>query len=156
MVAVLLGGSRARSEHMPESDFDLGLYYQPPLNIEALQDLARDIAGPEARVTRPGEWGPWVDGGGWLQIAGVAVDWIYRDLNRVRRSWDDAQAGRYDFHFQIGHPLGVPDFTYVGEVSPTGRSDRRFVGGVLRGRHRPQGGRAWGHGIRRRVFVSRR
>lgn len=39
------------------------------------------------------------------------------DLDRVRRSWDDAQAGRYDFHFQIGHPLGVPDFMYVGEVA---------------------------------------
>lgn len=117
MVGVLLGGSRARGEHMPESDFDFGLYYQGPLDIEGLQDLARDVAGPGERVTRPGEWGPWVDGGGWLHIGGVAVDWIYRDLDRVRRSWDDAQAGRYDFHFQIGHPLGVPDFMYVGEVA---------------------------------------
>ncbi len=61
--------------------------------------------------------GPWVDGGGWLHIGGEEVDWIYRDLDRVRRSWDEAQAGRYAFHFQIGHPLGVPDFAYVGEVA---------------------------------------
>jgi hypothetical protein len=55
MVGVLLGGSRARGEHMPESDFDLGLYYRGPLDIDALQDLARAVAGPEARVTRPGD-----------------------------------------------------------------------------------------------------
>ena len=117
MVGVLLGGSRARGEHTRESDFDLGLYYRPPLDIEAFEDLARDVAGSEASVTRPGEWGPWVDGGGWLHIGGTAVDWIYRDLDRVRTSWDDAQAGRYDFHFQIGHPLGVPNFVYAGEVA---------------------------------------
>jgi Nucleotidyltransferase domain len=117
VVGVLLGGSRAREEHTRESDFDLGLYYRPPLDIEALEDLARDVAGPKASVTRPGEWGPWVDGGGWLHIGGTAVDWIYRDLDRVRKSWDDAQAGRNDFHFQIGHPLGVPDFMYAGEVA---------------------------------------
>ena len=117
MVGVLLCGSRARGEHTPESDFDLGLYYRPPLDIDALQDLARDIAGPEASVTRPGEWGPWVDGGGWLHIGGTAVDWLYRDLDRVRRSWEHAQAGRYDFHFQVGHPFGVPDFMYAGEVA---------------------------------------
>src|SRR5664279_4027166 len=114
VVGVLLGGSRARGEHTPESDFDLGLYYRPPLDIDALQDLARDIAGPKASVTRPREWGPWVDGDGWLHIGGTAVDWIYRDLDRVLKSWEDARAGRYDFHFQIGHPFGVPDFMYAG------------------------------------------
>lgn len=117
MIGVMLGGSRARGEHTPESDFDLGLYYRPPLDIDALQDLACVVAGPEASVTPPGEWGPWVDGGGWLHIGGIAVDWLYRDLDRVRKSWVDAQAGRYDFHFQIGHPFGVPGFMYAGEVA---------------------------------------
>ena len=117
MIGVLLGGSRAHGGHTPESDFDLGLHYRPPLDIDALQDLARILDGPEASVTRPGEWGPWVDGGGWLHIGGTAVDWLYRDLDRVGKSWEDAQAGRYDFHFQIGHPFGVPDFMYAGEAA---------------------------------------
>src|SRR5674476_649774 len=73
--------------------------------------------GPKASVTRPGEWGSWVDGGGWLYIGGTAVDWIYRGLDCVLKSWEDARAGRYDFHFQIGHPFGVPDFMYAGEVA---------------------------------------
>ncbi len=117
IVGVLLGGSRARGDHTPESDVDVGLYYRRPLDVAALAELARNVAGPGAVVTEPGEWGPWVDGGGWLTIGGTPVDWIYRDLDRVHRSWADAQAGRYVFHAQVGHPLGVLDVAYAGEVA---------------------------------------
>jgi predicted nucleotidyltransferase len=117
IVGVMLGGSRARDDFAPDSDYDLGLYYRPPLDVDALGQLAIDVAGPDARVTSSGDWGPWVDGGGWLTIDGVAVDWIYRDLDRVQQSWADAQAGRVAFHQQVGHPLGVPDFAYAGEVA---------------------------------------
>jgi hypothetical protein len=117
VVGVMLGGSRARGDHTPASDVDLGLYYRRPLDVAALGALAREVAGPRAAVTRPGEWGPWVDGGGWLTIEGTAVDWIYREVDRVRGSCEDARAGRCRFHAQVGHPLGVPDFTYAGEVA---------------------------------------
>lgn len=115
--AVLLGGSRARGDHSPESDYDLGVYYESPLDVMALQALARSVAGPEAQVTAPGAWGHWVDGGAWLEIEDSPVDWIYRDVGRVRRAWSDAQVGRFGFHTQVGHPLGVPDFAYAGEVA---------------------------------------
>ena len=117
VVGVVLGGSRARNAHTAESDTDLGLYYRRPLDVTALGELAREVAGPAARVTEPGEWGPWVDGGGWLTVDGSAVDWIYRDLDRVRQAWRDAEQGRYAFHVQAGHPLGVPDFAYAGELA---------------------------------------
>ncbi|AGL20920.1 nucleotidyltransferase domain-containing protein [Actinoplanes sp. N902-109] len=117
IVAVLLGGSRARGTHTPESDTDLGLYYRGDLDIAALGAVARTFAGPGARVTARGEWGPWVDGGGWLTVDDAAVDWIYRDLDRVGQAWTDASAGRFSFHAQAGHPLDVPDFSYVGEVA---------------------------------------
>jgi predicted nucleotidyltransferase len=117
VAGVVLGGSRARNEHTPESDTDLGIYYRPPLDVAALAELAREIGGPAARITEPGEWGPWVDGGGWLTVDGGAVDWIYRDLDRVESAWRDAERGEYAFHAQTGHPLGVPDFAYPGELA---------------------------------------
>jgi len=128
IVGVTLGGSRARGDHTPESDHDLGLYYEPPIDLAALGELARELAGPSARVTAPGEWGPWVDGGGWLTIGEAKVDWIYRDLGRVRTCRREAEQGRYRFHVQAGHPLGFPDFAYPAELAlgvvladPTGR-----------------------------------
>lgn len=119
VVGVMLGGSRARGAEHPDSDVDLGLYYRPPLDLARLRTLARDLVddGQDALLTEPGAWGPWVDGGGWLRIDSVPVDWLYRDLDRVQRSWRSAQAGEFDFHFQVGHPLGVPDFAYAGEVA---------------------------------------
>ena len=117
VVGVMLGGSRARGEHSPTSDYDVGIYYRPSLDIVALASLARQVSGPSAGVSKPGEWGPWVDGGAWLTINGAAVDWIYRDIDRVEASWDRAQRGQFEFHAQIGHPLGVPDFAYAGEVA---------------------------------------
>jgi len=124
VVGVVLGGSRARGEHVPESDVDLGIYYRDDLDIAALGALAREVAGQDAQVTKRGEWGPWVDGGGWLVIGGdkqagdgLHVDWIYRDVDRVRDAWARAHRGSYDWNSQTGHPLGVPDFGYVGELA---------------------------------------
>ncbi len=37
IVGVALGGSRARGDHGPDSDVDLGLYYRPPLNVALLR-----------------------------------------------------------------------------------------------------------------------
>ena len=117
ITGVMLGGSRARGEHTADSDVDLGLYYRPPLDVAGLRNLAREVAGPLAEVTEPGAWGAWVDGGGWLTIADTAVDWLYRDLRRVHLSCQNALAGRVEFHFQVGHPMGVLETSYAGEVA---------------------------------------
>ena len=117
VVGVVLGGSRARGTHRPDSDFDLGLYYRGPLDVAALQALADGVSDEPAEVTEPGGWGPWVDGGGWLTIGGRRVDWIYRDLDRVRRVWEDCRAGRYQVSFQVGHPLGFYSHAYAGELA---------------------------------------
>ena len=117
VVAVVLGGSRARGTHRPDSDVDLGFYYRDDLDVPALRELAAEVGDEPAEVTEPGGWGPWVDGGGWLTIGGQRVDWIYRDLDRVHRIWSDCQAGRYEIGVQPGHPLGFYSHAYAGEVA---------------------------------------
>ncbi|MFF7587579.1 nucleotidyltransferase domain-containing protein [Kitasatospora purpeofusca] len=114
VVGVVLGGSRARGEHTPGSDWDLGLYYRAGLDLDAL----RALAGPGTEVAGPGGWGPWVDGGAWLTVEGLGrVDWILRDLDRVDRVRADCLAGRYEVGVQAGHPLGFWSPCYVGELA---------------------------------------
>lgn len=117
VVAVVLGGSRARGTHRPDSDIDLGLYYRGSLAVDDLRSLARDITGTPTEVTEPGGWGPWVNGGGWLTVDGRRVDWIYRDLDRVHQVWRDCRAGRYEVGVQPGHPLGFYSHAYAGEAA---------------------------------------
>jgi predicted nucleotidyltransferase len=117
VVAVVLGGSRARGTHRPDSDFDLGVYYRGSLDVAALRALAVEVTGQPVDVTEPGGWGPWVNGGAWLTIAGERVDWIYRDLDRVYRIWNDCQQGRYEVGIQAGHPLGFYSHYYAGDTA---------------------------------------
>ncbi|WP_406386840.1 DUF4037 domain-containing protein [Streptomyces sp. NBC_01618] len=115
--AVVLGGSRARSTHRPDSDWDLGLYYRGTPDLAALTALASEVQGSPAEVAGPGGWGPWVDGGAWLRVDGVPVDWILRDLDRVEAVWADCREGRYEVGVQPGHPLGFWSPAYPGEVA---------------------------------------
>ncbi|WP_075018073.1 nucleotidyltransferase domain-containing protein [Actinacidiphila rubida] len=117
VVGVCLGGSRARGAHQPGSDVDLGLYYRAPLDTATLRRLATELTGAAVEVTEPGGWGPWVDGGAWLAVGGRAVDWIYRDVDRVRRLWEECERGRFEIGTQPGHPLGVYSHAYPGELA---------------------------------------
>ena len=115
--AVALGGSRARGTHRPDSDWDLGVYYRGTPDAAALASLASEFQGTPVEVAAPGGWGPWVNGGAWLTVDGVAVDWILRDLDRVESVWSDCRDGRYEVGTQAGHPLGFWSPCYVGEVA---------------------------------------
>jgi predicted nucleotidyltransferase len=118
--AVALGGSWARGEAHPDSDIDLGIYYRPESRprVHDLRCLAQELDDrhPPDAVTDFGDWGPWINGGGWLTIESRRVDWIYRDLGLVWRSLEDCRAGRVSFHYQPGHPHGFHTHTYPGEV----------------------------------------
>ncbi|MFJ6014960.1 nucleotidyltransferase domain-containing protein [Streptomyces sp. NPDC092952] len=115
--AVALGGSRARGAHRPDSDWDLGVYYRGAPDTAALAALASGFQGSPVEVAGPGGWGPWVDGGAWLRVDGVQVDWILRDLDRVEAVWADCREGRYEVGVQPGHPLGFWSPAYPGEVA---------------------------------------
>ncbi|MFJ2674345.1 nucleotidyltransferase domain-containing protein [Streptomyces sp. NPDC087525] len=115
--AVALGGSRARGTHRPDSDWDLGVYYRGEPDVAALAALAAEVTGSPVEVAGPGGWGPWVNGGAWLSVDGVAVDWILRDLDRVERVWAECREGRFEIGTQPGHPLGFWSPAYAGEVA---------------------------------------
>jgi predicted nucleotidyltransferase len=119
--AIVLGGSRARGTHTPDSDIDLGLYYHPttPIDIKQLNLVATELDDEHRKelVTQPGGWGSWINGGGWLFIQGQAVDLLYRDLYHVTRVILEALDGQFEMTYQPGHPQGFPSYIYLAEVA---------------------------------------
>lgn len=117
--AVMLGGSRARGTHTPKSDFDLGIYYNRSLDLEALDRVAAELDDRHVPglLTPIGGWGPWINGGGWLTVRGQAVDFLYRDLDRVATCLEECCAGRVEIVYQPGHPHGFVTSIYVAELA---------------------------------------
>jgi hypothetical protein len=112
VVAVTLGGSRARDEHAPGSDWDFGLYYRGAID-------PRDVValGWPGEVTAPRGWGPVVNGGAWLTIDGARVDLCYRDVDEVLAAVDDARAGRFRIEALATYVAGIPTYVVVGELA---------------------------------------
>jgi predicted nucleotidyltransferase len=121
ILAIALGGSRARGTHTQKSDVDLGIYYQPenPPDLIALNHLASELDDNHRAnlITPIGEWGKWINGGGWLKIEAVPVDFLYRDLAQVNRVIDDCKLGQITIDYQPGHPHGFVSAIYMGEVA---------------------------------------
>jgi len=120
IVAIVLGGSRARGTADDRSDIDLGIYYDAarPFSTVALGAAAQDLDDRHlpGLVTEFGAWGPAVNGGGWLEIRGFHVDFLYREIGAVREAIDECIAGRPRSIYQLGHPLGFHLQIYAGEV----------------------------------------
>ncbi|MFQ4142368.1 nucleotidyltransferase domain-containing protein [Chlorogloeopsis sp. ULAP02] len=121
IAAIALGGSRARGNHTHKSDVDLGIFYNPenPPDLIALNRLACELDDQhrENLMTAIGKWGKWINGGGWLQVEGVGVDFLYRDLTKVNRVIDDCHIGRITIDYQPGHPHGFVSSIYMGEIA---------------------------------------
>ncbi len=112
VVAVTLGGSRATGTATPDSDWDFGLYYQGHLEPEHVAAL-----GWPGQVFGPGDWGRIVNGGAWLDVEGVRVDLIYRDLDEVRHWTAEAEDGRFEIHREVGYVAGIATYILAGELA---------------------------------------
>ncbi|MEP7134944.1 MAG: nucleotidyltransferase domain-containing protein [Chloroflexota bacterium] len=119
--AIVLGGSRSRGTHTQKSDIDLCIYYHPahPLDLNALERVTAEIDDSHRAglITPIGGWGPWINGGGWLTVRSQAVDFLYRDLQKVESVIDDCLAGQVDIFYQPGHPHGFVSAIYLAEVA---------------------------------------
>jgi hypothetical protein len=120
VVAIVLGGSRARGTAQPTSDYDIGLYFSAACRLDTirLQDAARALADdPAATATPVGEWGPWIVGGAWLSVDGQKLDLLYRDIDAVRDVMEGCKAGRITMDYQPGHPHGFCSAIWMGEIA---------------------------------------
>lgn len=119
--AIVLGGSRARGTESPNSDIDIGIYYDSEigLDIPGLRQAAAamDDEHRENAVTELGEWGPWINGGGWLKINQTPVDLLFRDQNKVLQVIDQCVGGDITIDYQPGHPHGFANSIYLAEIA---------------------------------------
>ncbi len=133
--AVVLGGPLARDEARPDSDVDLGIYYRPdhPPSLGELRRLAGELNDrhlPDL-VTDFGEWGPWINGGGWLRLEGRPVDWLYRDPDLVSQTIEECRAGRAACHYHwTPARLPQPHLRGRGPLLPSPVRSARQAGGV--------------------------
>jgi predicted nucleotidyltransferase len=118
--AIVLGGSHARGRARPDSDIDIGLYYEDiaPLDIAGVAAVAEELNDtPNPVVSQRYGWGRWVNGGAWLTIEGQRVDFLYRSLDDVVRTLGEAQAGRFEVDTEQQAPFGFFGPTILGEVA---------------------------------------
>lgn len=111
--AVSLGGSRARGEHRPDSDWDFALYYRGRFDPEVVR-----ARGWEGQVSDVGGWGGGVmNGGAWLRIGDRHVDLHYRDLDEVSHWLAEAREGRFEKQLLMFYLAGIPTYAVVGELA---------------------------------------
>jgi hypothetical protein len=119
MEAIVLGGSYASGTFHDASDLDVGLYYfqATPFRIEEIRRIADavSIEGP-ATVTDFYGWGAWVNGGAWIHTQHGKVDFLYRNLDQIGRTIDEAQQGisRHDYGQQPAY--GFHGVIYLAET----------------------------------------
>jgi hypothetical protein len=120
LLAVVLGGSYARGTQRPDSDMDIGLYYaeDAPFSTDDIRQIAQKIsAGEPPTVTAFYAWGAWVNGGAWIHAAAGKVDFLYRNVDQVRRVIQDAHAGKVQLDFLQQPPYGFHSVIYLAETA---------------------------------------
>ena len=67
-------------------------------------------------VTNFYEWGPWVNGGAWIHTAVGKVDFLYRNVEQVERTIEDAWRGVYQHHYDQQPTFGFFSVIYLAET----------------------------------------
>lgn len=110
--AVNLGGSRARNDERPESDWDFAVYYRGGVDVGYFERL-----GWPGHVFRPFEWGQVMYAGGVFDLDGRHFDIHFRNLDVVEHWSKEAEEGRFEV-FQLGfHLAGIPTYMLLGELA---------------------------------------
>jgi len=120
VAAIVLGGSYARGLARPDSDIDVGIYYREasPFSVDHMRSVAETICtvGSTPIVTAMYEWGPWVNGGAWIQTPVGKVDFLYRNLDQVDNVIEEGRRGIWRLDYDQQAPYGFRSVIYFGEI----------------------------------------
>jgi predicted nucleotidyltransferase len=116
--AIALGGSFARGVARTDSDIDLVLYYREasPFRPVELGDAIAALTLNPPELTEFYGWGPWVNGGGWLETAQGRFDLLYRNLDQIERVIAAAQEGKIAHDYYQQPTFGYHSTTYLAET----------------------------------------
>jgi hypothetical protein len=62
------------------------------------------------------EWGPWVNGGAWIETSSGKIDLLYRSLEHIERVIQDSNNGKFFSDFLQQPPYGFYSVTYLAET----------------------------------------
>jgi predicted nucleotidyltransferase len=110
--AVNLGGSRARGDFRPDSDWDFAVYYRGEIDPRPFEEL-----GWNGRVFRPFEWGQVMYGGAVFDLDGRHFDIHFRNLDVVEHWTREAIEGRFEVYILGFHLAGIPTYMLTGELA---------------------------------------
>ena len=121
VLAVVLGGSYAAGYACENSDLDIGIYYseQHPFNINDIRLIAKKYSVvADTTVTDFYEWGPWVNGGAWIQTACGKVDFIYRNHSMYQVPSKKRRMANGKFISNNNHhSVSIPSFTWEKQTA---------------------------------------
>src|SRR6187431_1842351 len=107
--AIVLGGSYATGMATDTSDLDIGVYYfkEEPFDINTIKLIAEKYANVDTpTVTGFYEWGPWVNGGAWIKTTNGKVDILYKNIDQITSTIENAKKGVWENHFEQQPPYG--------------------------------------------------
>lgn len=119
VLAVALGGSHARGTETPHSDLDIGLYYREAaaFRIDDIREIARRYsASGSPTVSDFYGWGPFVNGGAWIDNTVCKIDFLYRNLDQLEQIVADARRGEWTHSYDQHPPFGFRSVTTLGEI----------------------------------------
>jgi predicted nucleotidyltransferase len=120
VVAVVLGGSWAKDTATKDSDIDLAIYYNANNlpSLESLKKVIDQIADDPSDniLTDFGGWGPWINGGGWINVKNHDINLLYSNLEQIRHHVQETLEDHSKLYKQPGHPHGFHTHMYAGQI----------------------------------------
>jgi len=116
--AIVLGGSYAMNMATESSDLDIGIYYSSnkPFNLDEIKLIAEKYSNnSQPTVTEFYEWGPWVNGGAWIETANGKVDFLYKNIDQITTTIENAKNGIWENHFEQQPPYGFSSIIFLAE-----------------------------------------